>query len=350
MTTIAIDGEDFLINGKRTYAGRQCEGHRVEGLLMNSRMVQAIFDDECPETRTSWAYPDTRCWDAERNVKEFCAALPEYYRHGMLGITVGLQGGGSIYTSPVYEKYVNTAFRPDGSLKGAYLDRLVRVIQAADAIGMVVIVNYFYWRQERFENDAAVERATEGITQWLLATGHRNLLVDVKNEIMEGDGLTKSRGVGRLIDIVRSQTLGGRRLLVGTSTHPFNNLAGGDWMEKADFLMPHGNDAFPDQWRKELRQLRDTEFFRRKPRPICCNEDSIDVRNMDVCLEEHCSWGYYDQGYGCGQKQGKHDWTVRGREQRFEDLSGFQTVPVNWGINTEHKRAFFGRVKQITRA
>jgi hypothetical protein len=348
MTTIAIDGEDFRINGKLTYPGRRFDGHRVEGLLMNSRMVQAIFDDECPETRCAWVYPDTSTWDPERNVREFCAALPEYYRHGLLGITVGLQGGGAIYTSPIYEHYVNTAFRPDGSLKPSYLDRLLRVIQAADAIGMVVIVNYFYWRQERFDNDAAVVRATETITQWLLATGYRNLLVDVKNEIMEGDGLTKSRGVGRLVDIAKAQTLGGRRLLVGTSTHPFNNLAGGDWTEKVDFLMPHGNDAFPDQWRKELRHIRETEYFRRNPRPICCTDDSVDVRNLNVCLEEHCSWGYYDQGYGCAQKQAKHDWTMHPREKDLASLSGFQTIPVNWSINTDHKRAFFGRVKQIT--
>jgi hypothetical protein len=315
---------------------------------MNSRMVQATFDDECPETRSCWAYPDTGKWDPERNVSEFCAALSGYYRCGLLAITVGLQGGGSVYTSPVYEKYLNTAFRPDGTLKSAYLDRLVRVIRASDELGMVVIVNYFYWRQERFENNAAIERATEGITQWLLATGYRNLLVDVKNEIMEGDGLLKSRGIGRLVDIVRSTTLQGRRLLVGTSTHPFNQLPPGDWPEKVDLFMPHGNDASPDQWRKELRRLRAADTFGSNPRPICCNEDSIDIRNLDVCLEEHCSWGYYDQGYGCGQKQCKHDWTMQPRERDVASLSGFQTLPVNWSINTDHKRGFFNRVHDIT--
>ncbi len=61
-------------------------------------------------------------------------------------------------------------------------------------------------------------------------------------------------------------------------------------------------------------------------------------------------WGYYDQGYGCGQRQGKHDWTIKDREGRYEDLSGFQTLPVNWSINTDHKQRFFDRVAELTGA
>jgi hypothetical protein len=60
MTTIAIHNTDFQINGKPTYEGRFHQGRRIEGLLFNSRMVQAIFDDENPETRINWVYPDTK--------------------------------------------------------------------------------------------------------------------------------------------------------------------------------------------------------------------------------------------------------------------------------------------------
>lgn len=208
-TQVEIDGRDFRINGALTYAGRVHEGRRVEGLLLNSRMVQAIFDDECDATRGTWAYPDTGVWDAERNVREFIAALPVYREHGLLGVTVGLQGGGSVYTSPVYETHVNSAFTPEGELKPAYMERLRRVLAAADGLGMVVIVNYFYWRQERFVSDAAVERATERATSWLLSSGYRNVLVDVKNEITAGEGIAKSGGIHRLLQVVRGTTLGG---------------------------------------------------------------------------------------------------------------------------------------------
>ncbi len=53
-TTVAISGEKFLINGQPTYAGRTWDGVSIEGMLMNSRMVQGIFDDLNPETRARW--------------------------------------------------------------------------------------------------------------------------------------------------------------------------------------------------------------------------------------------------------------------------------------------------------
>ena len=92
-TTVSIVGEDFHIDGQPTYRGREWRGQRVEGLLMNSRMVQAVFDDANPETAARWAYPDTGKWDAERNTREFIAAMPEWKKHGLLAFTVNFQGG-----------------------------------------------------------------------------------------------------------------------------------------------------------------------------------------------------------------------------------------------------------------
>src|SRR4051794_35069667 len=92
-TTVSIAGEDFHMNGKPTYAGRVWKGHRIEGLLLNSRMVQGIFDDLNPETVGKWAYADTGKWDAERNTREFIAAMPEWRRNGLIAFTINLQGG-----------------------------------------------------------------------------------------------------------------------------------------------------------------------------------------------------------------------------------------------------------------
>ena len=58
-TQLTAHGEHWLINGQTTYNGRQYRGWEVEGLLMNSRMTNAVFDDENPVTRPLWAYPDT---------------------------------------------------------------------------------------------------------------------------------------------------------------------------------------------------------------------------------------------------------------------------------------------------
>src|SRR5262245_13938861 len=73
-TTVAVKGDGFLINGRPTYPGRTWNGKKIEGLLLNSRMVQATFDDLNPDTVGLWKYPDTGRWDTDRNTREFVAA------------------------------------------------------------------------------------------------------------------------------------------------------------------------------------------------------------------------------------------------------------------------------------
>ena len=92
-TDVTIRGDAFYINGRPTYAGRTFNGKRIEGLLMNTRVVQGIFDDLNFETASRWVYPDTKRWDPDRNTSEFTAAMPEWRRHGVLAFTINLQGG-----------------------------------------------------------------------------------------------------------------------------------------------------------------------------------------------------------------------------------------------------------------
>ena len=342
---LTLDGTRFLVDGRPTY-----EGTPMEGLLMNSRMIQALFDDECEETRWLWAYPDTGLWDPDRNTDEFCAMLPEYRKHGLLAVTVGLQGGGSIYRPEVYDRYINSAFAPDGTLKEPYFDRLSRILRAADSVGMAVIVNYFYFKQvHKIPEDEAILRIVEEVTDRLLRTGHRNILVDVANEsgtwwnrpILEPENMHK------IIERVKSVTLNGRRLPVGCSTAGGEQLPTPKWLAAEDFSLPHGNGLLPDDLRIKLSKLKELEEYRKRPRPIVVNEDSVFVENMEAAVEEGCSWGFYCQGYGSGYRD-RMDWTLRERETRYEDLSGYQTVPVNWGINTPIKKRFFDRLREIT--
>src|SRR6476661_8569996 len=92
-TVVSIQGDGFYINGQPTYKGRTWQGHKIEGLMLNSRMVQGIFDDANPSTVTRWAYKDSGKWDASRNTAEFLAAMPEWRKHGLLAISLNLQGG-----------------------------------------------------------------------------------------------------------------------------------------------------------------------------------------------------------------------------------------------------------------
>jgi len=348
-TEISIDGTKFLVNGAPTYEGVSCRGRSIEGLLFNSRMIQAIFDDECPETAARWRYPDTGQWDPDRNTNEFCAHLPEYRAHGLMAVGVGLQGGGSIYTPDVYEKYINSAYRPDGSFKQPYFDRLLRIIKAADEAGMAVVVNYFYWKQVQRIPDDLVPGIIERVTDWLLRTDYRNVLVDIANEAGNwwNRPLFGQENIHELIDVAKGVTLDGRRLIVGCSSGGGDELASGKWLATEDISMPHGNGLMPDELRAKIQRLRAAEEYVRRPRPVVVNEDSVFVENLEAAIEENASWGFYCQGYGSVYRD-RMDWTAHARESRLEDLSGFQTVPVNWSINTPIKKAFFERLKDIT--
>jgi hypothetical protein len=349
-TAVSIDGTGFLINGVPTYQGRVYKGRSVEGLLLNSRMIQGIFDDENPKTAARWRYPDTGEWDPERNTDEFCAALPEYRRHGLLGVTVGLQGGGSIYTPDVYDQYECSAYEPDGTFRPPYFERLKRVLEAADACGMVVIVNYFYWKHAlRLEGEKTMKRVSEEVTNWLLETGHQNILVDVFNEASKHWKMESfaEENLHRWVELVQGITLNGRRLLVGISTLGGQALPTGRWAELEDISMPHGNGLQPEQLGEKLRRFKDGEAYQKRPRPILVNEDSVFVENLEAAVAEGASWGFYCQGYG-SVYQDRMNWKTHDREDRYEDLSGYQTVPVNWGINTPIKKAFFDRVLEIT--
>lgn len=334
-TEVSIHGDRFFLNGKPTYPGRSYHGMRIEGLLMNVRAVQAIFDDLNPATRSRWAYPDTGKWDPERNVREFLAALPEWKRHGVLAFTVNLQGG-----SPEgYSKdqpWENSALDANGDLRPAYIDRLARILARADELGMVVIVGYFYFGQdERIRDEAAVRRAVTGATRWLLDTGRRNLLVEIDNEcnVKSYDHeILKPRRVHELIEQAKGITRRGRRLLVGTS-YGGGTPAEANVVGASDFLLLHGNGPDdPARIHNMIRLSRGVSTWR--PMPVLINEDDhfrFDEpdNHMMAALAEYVSWGYFDPG-------------------RNNYAEGYQCPPVNWGLNTERKRQFFSKLKDVT--
>jgi hypothetical protein len=79
-------------------------------------------------------------------------------------------------------------YREDGSLDPTYSARLSRIIEAADARAMVVLVGCLYWGDSRakWESWTQVEANTAvyNTVAWLLQHDYRNVFVDVDNEGM----------------------------------------------------------------------------------------------------------------------------------------------------------------------
>jgi hypothetical protein len=356
-TVVGIEGEDFILNGAPTYPGRSFEGQRIEGLLFNVRAVQAIFDDANPATRPHWAYPDTGVWDPERNVREFCEALPTWREHGVLGFTVNFQCGGPAYQPDVYDHYNASGFSRRGYLLPAFADRLGRVLAAADELGMVVIVGLFYGKHlQKMASEEAVWLAAHAALNFLKVTGRRNVLVELANELdvawqMAGYDFISPRGAHVMLYRLRSafpQFLYGASL-GGIDARNGDGVPSAELIEASDFVLIHGNGTTPSALQAGIRATRAVSTFRQRPKPLVINEDSTGIPNLDVAWQNRASWGYYDQGYGSGWSHDRYlDYSQQPREDRIEDLSGFQTPPVNWTLNTPEKRAFFARVKEIT--
>ena len=355
-TTVGISGTDFTINGQLTYPGRTFEGRRIEGLLFNVRAVQATFDDANPVTCAHWAYPDTGQWDAERNVNEFCAALPTWRDHGILAFTLNLQGGGAIYAPEVYDAYDNNAFTPAGELKLPYMARLEKILARADELGMVAILGMFYNAHvKKLDGEAAIQRAARNTMAWLEKCGFRNVLIEIANEIewvVHGTGITlvAPDRVGEIIAPLRERW---PDYLYSTSQggfHPEKQIGFPTpaLIEAVDFLMPHGNGNTTVALGRNLQSVFAMPKYKQKPMPILINEDSISPLNFDVAWRNHVSWGYYDQGFGSEWGGDVYcDFRAQPRETDCATLSGFQTPPVNWRINTPHKQAFFARMAEV---
>jgi hypothetical protein len=323
-TAVTINGTQFYINGVVTNRGAP-----AQGLLMNSRMVQAAFDDENPQTVAKWRYPDSGRWSAGRNTQELVRSIPSYAAKGLNAITINLQGGSPTGRPDNAPANVTTAFKPDGSVKHAWLSRVDKVIRACARNRMVVIVGLFYFGQDqRLDGQRAIFSAADNATRWLVKQRYRNVLVEIDNEanLNYNHEILKPQRVAELIRRVRNRSHG--RLRVSTS------LAGGaippDAVIRAsDFVLLHGNGQSPGSIGAMVDRVRATDAYRARPKPIVFNEDSTNLANLEAAVQKKASWGYYDQG-----------------SSNYVD--GFQSPPVSWAIDTAKKRAFFQAVAFLT--
>lgn len=335
-TILTIQGEQFYINGEPTYRGREWNGYRVEGLLMNSRMVQGIFDDLNPETVTRWKYPDTGIWDPERNTREFTEAMPSWKSAGMLSFTINLQGG-----SPMgygNKAWYNSAYTEEGELRPGYISRLKRILDRADELGMVPIVGLFYFGQDQHLNDEdAVINAVRNAIQFFHQEGYRNLLIEIANEC-DNSGydhpILKAERIHELISLVQSIESSGWCYPVSTSYNG-GSIPGANVVRQADFLLLHGNGVNdPARIAGMVEQTRGTPGY--KPVPVLFNEDDHYQfgeadNNFISAVKSYASWGYFD---------------FRREGEPFEE--GFQSVPVDWTISSQRKKDFFHMLAKVT--
>ena len=267
--SVAIVQGRWVVHGKVT-----APGSRAEGLLLNVRMVNAVFED-----------PGKADFDPEMNTARFIAQIPEYARHGIRAITLCLQGG-----MPGYEGAVNSAFGPDGALRLAYMGRVQRVIETCDRLEIVVILGCYYQRQDQvLRDEAAVRNGVVNVARWVATQRLGNVLLEIANEFshpgFDHPILKSAAGQVSLIQLARATAPG---LLVSTSGVGDGRLPAAV-AQASDFLLIHLNGVTLEQIPARIQALQPYK------KPIVCNEDdrggAAAARAAELVVAHGASWG-----------------------------------------------------------
>ena len=364
-THIDIDGTRFLVNGQPTY-----EGTDVEGLLFNVRTVNATFDDalgdvdwfdddgSMPENGYAgyglWRSPDS----AEANTRRYIEGLSAYRNHGVLAVNLSFQGGHPLNGKPWIEEgkgsagrrpnghrdfYHNSGFDADGSIDAGHKQRISAIIEACDRLGMAVILQLFYFGQDRvFEDEESICSAVDRAVDYVCGEGYDNVIIEIANEVMEGHyhhAILKPGRVSELIHRARSRARNehGRALLVSTSEAAL--LSERQWSEAqideafsaGDLAIIHGGDDVEtgrvgdaSELVRKVEYLQARPWFKEKPRPILTNE-SQGEQAFEAMVRRGISFGLHSI---C-----------------------FQTVfPARWGVWENETSWFFERVKELSQS
>ncbi|MBP7402924.1 MAG: hypothetical protein KBA30_09940 [Clostridia bacterium] len=313
-TVLDIRGGRFFINGRETHSdpsGTSGTEAPARGRLPNARFIQGIFDDASGRGRYARFGYDR--FDPEENTDRLIAALPAWRSHGLLAFTVGFQGGGPCFTMDS-ATIDNNPFGSDGlRLDKAYAARMDRLIRAADALGMVVIVSFFYFMQScRLQDDIAVLDAVQTGARFLRDGGYTNVILEVANEHdlpapcgRNHPQILTSEGMVSLIHLAREASGG---LPTGCSRR--GGSVDPDICAASDVVLIHGNGCT----RQGLHDLILRAHRYAPDKPVVCNEDSPALGQMDVALRAGASWGYYNN---LTKQEPPADWGITPGEDRF---------------------------------
>jgi len=335
-------------------------------MLFNIRTVNATFDDTLgkvdwgdddgthPENDSAgygpWRSPES----AFENTRRFIAALPEYRAWGILAVNLNFQGGHPLQGKPGIEEgrgsanrranghrdfYHNSGFRPDGSIDEGYAGRIASVIEACDRLGMVVILQLFYFGQDTvFGDEEGVRSAVDNAVDFVRAGGWRNVLLEIANEVMKGHYHHNVLKPGRVAELVARVRERGAEIPVSTSEAAL--LSGGQWAEGEidevfsvlDVVLLHGGDGIDHgdvgdrtEVAHKLDLIESRPWYVEKPRPIVFNESDGELA-FEAAVERGASFGLHSTPY-------------------------FQTMfPPKWGVWENETMWLLEKVKQVTGA
>lgn len=287
-----------------------------EGILINSRMVQGISDGF-----VNYPYKDTQKWNATRNNVEFVKNMSIWKSKGLNSFTIGLQGGAPT-SNTQSQNYKNSAFNSDGSLKSDYMNRLKNILIESNRLDMIVIVSLFYRSQVKiFSGYPIILKSATNVINWLQENNFTNVIIEPANECefseFKNVGLGCDQHITDLIALSQSYGFPSGNSYKGSGHVPSDKI-----INESQVILLHGNSMKTDsEYKKQVDAVKKSKSYRGQP--IVYNEASTDYKKLGWCVKNGVGFGYYDQ-------------------------HGFQSPPINWGINISTKQKFFDEVYKLT--
>jgi hypothetical protein len=327
-TVVSIVNKKWHINGVPTHQGKA-----AEGLLMNVRMVNSVFED----ARNPSQWPAVMSgFNPDTNTTTFINKIPEYFAQGIRAFTVSLQGG---MPGETYEGAWNSAYNADGTLRQSYIDRVKRVIDACNDQGMVVILSCFYQRQHSksptylpyaLSGKTAIRNAVQNVANWIKNNNFQNVVLEIANEYPhsgyvnwnDGSWLMSHAGQVELINLAKATHTG---LLVSTSALGDGTI-NSSVATAADFIILHFNNSSVGTYASRITTVKAYQ------KAILCNEDdkfnNDGATALQYSVDNGCGWGFmqkYINQFAPFQYLGRLDDTAV--YDRLELLTGGSYVP-----------------------
>ncbi len=212
-----------------------------------------------------------------------------------------------------------------------------------------MILGVFYFGQMKHVAAPLVPVIIDNVTDWVAAR-YRNVVIEIDNECWNPayarvDANLRCDAVSTYIGRVHARHPG---MLVSASVYPEATTADpghcyvdDSLISAADFVLIHGNrtqctnlGAFIDDTDTRLSQLGDVK-------PVVVNEDDHygygAGSDFMAALSRNVSWGFFDSMSAAAGEDGYYD--VYG---------GYQSLPINYGFNTQTKRDWFATLEAVT--
>ena len=296
-------------------------------------MVQATFDDRNPETVAHWAYPDTGKWDAERNTREFLAAMPEWRQHGLLAVhaqPAGRQPAGLLEGSAVAQLGLH---EPTAACDAEYMARLAARARSSGRTGHGRHPRLLLLRPGRAAEGRGrpcIARDRCGHATGCSTSGYSQRADRGQQRVQRQayDHAILQAGSRPRADRPREEATerDGRRLLVGHELRRRNradeNVVTRVRLPAAARQRRQRPGPHRARWCRETREGRRAIGRCRSCSTRTITSTSTSRRTTSPPRSrEYASWGYFD---------------YRMKGEGFDD--GYQSVPVNWGISSPRKR------------